>query len=101
MIGLSLSFCVKDIIDGKAQLADVSKIISGTSCRTPEDWEQCLDRYRQVYWRHNPDLGESTARQLLDAGKVVQSKLVDGRVPLIFSGHWVSSEDEIQWSDAE
>jgi hypothetical protein len=30
MIGLSLSFCIKDIIEGRVALESVDKIVSGT-----------------------------------------------------------------------
>jgi hypothetical protein len=37
MIGLSLSFCVSDILKGKIDLSAVDKIITGTKIETPKD----------------------------------------------------------------
>lgn len=47
--GLSLSFCVRDIAEGKAALSDVEKIISGTKAETEKDWAEIAKRYLQVY----------------------------------------------------
>ncbi|WP_046866820.1 hypothetical protein, partial [Microvirga massiliensis] len=54
LIGLSLSFCIKDIILGQVQLETVEKIVTGTRAVTEADWEEIANRYAQVYWKANP-----------------------------------------------
>ena len=36
-IGLSLSFCIKEIIRGEVRLEDVDKIVAGTTVDDPND----------------------------------------------------------------
>lgn len=37
MIRLSVSLCIKDILDGKVQIKEVKKIIGSTKCETTKD----------------------------------------------------------------
>tara|TARA_R110001583_G_scaffold53441_4_gene164846 strand:- start:212 stop:520 length:309 start_codon:yes stop_codon:yes gene_type:complete len=76
-IGLSLSFCIKEILSGKVWEGSVDKIVSGTSCRSDDDWEELIQRYREVYWRKDPNEGEAILRRLLEAGKIEQPRLND------------------------
>lgn len=95
VIGLSVSFCVRDIATGKVAYDDVAKIIAGT--RVPEgEWEEVIGRYNQVYWRKLPE-AEAIFRRLLAEGKVTQPRLETGMAPYIGQGHWVASEDQIIW----
>ena len=89
MIGLSLSFCVMDIIAGKVDEADVELIISGTAAKTPEDWDKVIEGYRASYWLHSPAQGERIARMLINNGRVWQPRVL-GVLPLSLSGgHWL------------
>jgi hypothetical protein len=102
-IGLSLSFCVQDILRGKVKLEDVSKIIASTKVSRPQHstlavWDEVLDRYAETYWAENPDEGERIARQLIEEGRVFQPRLENGKHPYIGEGHWVESESEIVWA---
>lgn len=51
LIGLSLSMCIKDIINGKINIIDVSFIISGTEIINEKDWENMLTFYSNIYWK--------------------------------------------------
>ena len=73
--GLSLSFCIKHILSGKVPEGSVDKILSGTSCRSDDDWEELIELYRDVYWRKDPDEGEAILRRLLEAGKIEQPRI--------------------------
>mgnify|MGYP000860485613 CR=1 FL=1 len=98
MIGLSLSFCIADIITGKVPLEDVELIITGTACRTPDHWESLLEQYKQTYWRYdeshvaNP---EQVLNYLLLSGKIYQPRLNDEQPPRIGRGHWVKDQDSL------
>jgi hypothetical protein len=51
MIGLSLSFCVIDILEGRISEEDVEVIITSCKCSTQEDWEIVREHYVNTYWR--------------------------------------------------
>lgn len=90
MIGLSLSFCVKDIIEGRVELEQVEKISTGTAFRTRALFHMgmMLD-YCRIYWRHDPERAHQIAMDLWDAGKIDQPRC-RGEDPLpIHDGHWL------------
>lgn len=100
MIGLSLSLCINDIANGKVALGDVEKIISGT-CADASQWDALLARYAELYWEDGPESRLRIARHLYREGKIKQPRLLDNsHYPMIGSGHWVNSEDQIVWSEA-
>lgn len=98
-IGLSLSFCVKEIIRGEVRLEDVEKIVAGTTVDDPNDWPKVIDVYKRVQWADNPELGQRIFSELLAAGKIEQPLLTTRCQPIINLGIWVGSESEIQWTE--
>ena len=103
MIGLSLSFCIHDILEGKAVLADVEYIVAGTCAGNPELFREALAGYAERYWRKDPQKGVRVAIELYQAGKVHQPRLENHRhYPVLPNkAHWVDSESEIVWSDSD
>lgn len=99
MIGLSVSGCIADICSGTVRLGDVEKIIARTCCRTPENWDEVIGRYRTFAWTSFPDEAERVIRQLLAANKVQQPRLKRKPTPSTSTvhGNWVTSEDQIVW----
>lgn len=91
-IGLSLSFCVRDIAEGKIPLSDVEKIISSTKAENERDWAEVAKRYLQVYWRDNPQECHKIFKTLLQEGKIVQPRLEGKQGPNISEGHWKDSQ---------
>ena len=87
MIGLSLSFCVKDIASGKVKEEDVEKIVASTAFCTPDDFEEVLRLYQSVYWRDLP-VATSIARRLYTQGKIEQPRLQGKPVHSIVGGYW-------------
>jgi hypothetical protein len=89
MIGLSLSFCVKDIIEGRVALESVEKIITGTFFT---DRNSFIDGMRlgycRTYWRHDPERAHKIAMDLWDAGKIDQPRSRREAPPNIAEGHW-------------
>ena len=74
-IGLSLSFCVQDIIEGKMDINDVAFIYSGTKAKTKEQWDDVLTHYADCYWQYNKMMGMTIARRLLNDGMIIQPRL--------------------------
>jgi len=85
-IGLSYSRCVRDIVDGKVDIADVLVIISRTDFdpHNDEQWAGIWDGYHQrsgwsnPEWGHYPDEDEakfrSISQDLWDNGKLHQPR---------------------------
>ncbi|HLD70618.1 MAG TPA: hypothetical protein VI937_01935 [Negativicutes bacterium] len=101
MIGLSVSFCILDIVNGVVPIENVEKIIGGISAQNQEDVRQLISDYCQVYWRECPKEAEQVFRQLFAEGKIEQPRLIDDRhFPNIGNRkRWVESEAEIVWQD--
>lgn len=90
LIGLSLSFCVSDIINGLVNINDVAFIICGTRFRNPEEFEDILDCYARNYWSHLPQLGRFVATRLHDEGRLLQPRLEGCKTPHVVEGHWAT-----------
>lgn len=81
-IGYSVSFCIRDIIDGNVQERDVLKIIGNTRAHTLADWEGVVQIYRHTAWRDNPELGEAILWRLVADEKIEQPRCF-GDEPLL------------------
>lgn len=90
LIGLSLSFCIRDIASGKVDLDDVQEIVSSTMAFTLTQIMICLDRYQESYWLGYPDAIE-IALGFVRSGKVYQPRCDYGSYMShnIAAGHWV------------
>lgn len=99
LIGFSLSFCLRDIAEGRVNVDEVLFIQTSCSPETPADVEDILTQYGDTYWRRNvvkakeafdvlyndPDLcriGWATSRY---------STMNRGIVPIGW-GHWLSTD---------
>ncbi len=78
LVGLSLSFCVLDILKGNVPASRVREIITGTNITDQEGWDDLLSRYKTTYWKIDPDKGEQIARQFITDGRIKQP-LLDGK----------------------
>lgn len=90
MIGLSLSFCVADICQGKVSEEDVEVIITSTRCETEENWEELTRDYCAVYWRKFPEQAAEVLNRLRESGKLYQPRVHHNRG--FYRGHdnWVT-----------
>ena len=91
--GLSLSFCIKDVIKGNIDARSISQIITSTCCSTEDEFKQVLEVYARTYWRKNPELGKALAWRLWKGGKIVQPRLLQRKDDLENSidrsnGYW-------------
>lgn len=76
-IGLSLSFCVKDIQKGLVREDEVQFIISGTAVEDYQ-FEECVEHYCESYWIMDPEGHSRIARRLWEQKKIHQPKLDHG-----------------------
>ncbi len=92
IIGLSLSFCVADIINGLINRDSVDYIIAGTRIRNGEEFKEVLDKYAPLYWSEDPELGKEIATVFYNRGMVLQPRIIGGKAPHIAnSSHWLTS----------
>jgi hypothetical protein len=94
MIGLSLSFCVKDIIEGRVDEQDCTLIIAATNSTLRNEpgkgVDYIINHYRDIYWKENPDKGAQIARRLFAEGRVFEAREFGGEPPDIADGHWLT-----------
>lgn len=89
LIGRSLSFCVKDIIEGKVAFGDVEKITAGTHFTDRDMFYTGMKHgYCMTYWRKNPEYALHLAMALWDAGMIDQPRRRGEEAPNIAQGHW-------------
>jgi hypothetical protein len=88
-IGLSLSFCVKDICTGKVAFDDVATIVTNTCARDTVDWHRLTESYSRSYWSQIPS-ATALADRLRRMGKIVQPRLDDPfHQHSINNGFWI------------
>lgn len=93
LIGLSLSNCVKDILEGKVDWGDVLFVISGTMIIGEETFKKVIDLYSNSYWRDfSEDKIEECVTRLFLQG-IVQPRLFGLEPPNISEGHWIEVSD--------
>ena len=94
MIGLSASFCVKSILEGKVEEKDVEYIITSTCAENKQELESVVAGYRKSYWLKIPEMGEAIFWRLWAADKLYQPRIEAGWRPHYPGGKtWVDSLD--------
>lgn len=90
LIGLSLSFCIKDMILGNKPEGQTLAIISGTDFK-PKDgktWQQvAYDHYSKTIWK---DLDEDDCMFYLNSYPIVQPRAFGLEPPNISDGYWIN-----------
>lgn len=111
LIGLSLSFCVSELIEGHISVYDVDQIVTSTRARTEKEWEDVIQDYSRWYWRHDPAKARWLVRRLRQLGKIQQPRLEDDdHHPNIGCKYfaptwsefrvWVTQSWQIHWQDS-
>ncbi len=90
VVGYSLSFCIKSILDDKISQDRIDKIITGTAIND-ENLEEVLDIYKKTYWKENPELAEGIIKEFLEQGKIEQPRLEGNNTP------WIGAKDGAYW----
>lgn len=76
LIGLSIRFCIKDILLGDIDENDVRYIISNTVCTSEESWAEIEKECLRLHWGGDTK-GSMILKRLREAGKIIQPRLVD------------------------
>jgi hypothetical protein len=87
--GLSLSFCISDIIRGEVYEEQVGLIISATKIDCVESYDRIRKGYCETYWRDNPREAGRIFDRLWNAGKIFQPRLLGLQPHNIAQGHWL------------
>ena len=88
-IGLSVSFCVMDIADGKVPFDEVACILAGTRIKKPnEDLSKVIKEYSETYWKEDPHKYVRVFVELWQKDLIIQPRLDDITVS-IHGGHWL------------
>lgn len=95
MIGLSVSFCIKQMARGEADPASVEMIVAGIRAPTREDLEMVVKSYRKSYWKGIEERAEALFWKFWAEEKIFQPRLKDGWIPSLSNGIWVNSFEEI------
>ena len=97
LIGLSLSYCVSDILKEDVKLDNVTKMYVGCVWQSNQEFLELLEQYHQSYWRKfNFREIEEIVDSLLPIIQI--TRLFDPpRLPNTFRGHWVTDESDISW----
>jgi hypothetical protein len=95
LIGLSLSFCISDIINGRVDKNDVSFIISGTRIMCDHDLSEVIATYAKYNWQTNPELGMEIARQFYNRGMILQPRVLGYNAPHVADGWWAKVEKDV------
>lgn len=87
-IGLSVSRCIKDIVDGNMPLHKVIGIIGGT--KFDEDTiDEVSDIYCSSQWRHNVEWGKSLLEYLYYNDKIIQPRNTNQNPPAYSEQIWI------------
>lgn len=80
LTGVSLSMCVKQMVEQNIPTSRVWEINSGTSFSNDDQFNQVMDFYAEHYWRKFPEEAKAICSQLRKEGKIQQAKLLPGHV---------------------
>lgn len=86
-IGINLSFCVKEILEGIVKEEDVD-LIFAAEIRSEVQLKNFIEVCKEFYWKINPAEGENIAKRLLAAKKI------------IFVNEKIISETKRNWVDS-
>ena len=78
--GRSLSFCVRDIVNGEVEYNDVSVIVTNTCAKNRKEFEKIIEIYSGSYWRGFASVAKGVALDLWDQGKIQQPRLINNRI---------------------
>jgi len=93
MIGLSLSFCIPQILADKVRIEDVELVISDAYFETRMQLEERMDYLvtNDTVWKKNPEGYRAIALALYDDGKLISPRAVGQQPP---------EHDATWWCDA-
>lgn len=97
LVGLSLSQCIKDIIEDKVSEDQVLLIVAGTN-HNLKNPQLIMEYYKNTDWRADPQYAEHVLTRFIHEGKIIQPREFGLPYHNISRGHWaVVSVLTTQW----
>jgi len=92
-IGLSLSLCIKAMLDGEVNPDDVLCIISGTKMESQNDWLRVLEDYEKDYWYNDPEKSYEIVQKFRATNRIIQPRIHGQPMPYVGGGKiWLEVE---------
>lgn len=90
-IGLSLSLCIRDIMQGTVGINQIACIITNTRAQTEAQWEKIITEYHRVCWSNETlEWARALIGLLRKEGKIIQPRLDDpDHTHTVNRGHWL------------
>jgi len=93
LLGLSLSFCVQDIVQNDIPLERVKHIITACSPESEQDVkENIVDYYCKIYWKDFPGRAREVVNELRDSNRIMWCSHWD-KNPVCGSTFWLPYPD--------
>jgi len=90
--GLSLSFCIGDIMRGLVAESDVEFLVAGTKAPNDEVWQYVVEHYKKVYWNKWPEEAAALANRLRDSNMIRQPRAEGATCHNISAGWWLTEK---------
>jgi hypothetical protein len=99
LIGLSLSFCVGEMVRNNISEGDVQKIVTSTRAPDRDIFLDVCNKYAKSYWNDCAGKAIALAMSMYDNGKIEQPRCEGKPCHTICNGHWADDESDIDTSD--
>jgi len=87
LVGLSISFCIKDICREEVQPEEVIFIVGDCRVENESDWNWLLQYYSKTYWNKFPTKAVEVANNLRKEGRL---RFSNKKFEInIANGHWI------------
>lgn len=98
LYGLSMSICVRDVVEGKHDLERVKYIISSDRFKT---LDEAISRYKDSsYWEKNKEACIEVCMKLWNSGRIIQPRVIfgDDYFPHTYGlkDLWVEGQEELE-----
>lgn len=81
LVGYSLSYCVRDIIEGRIPLENVHHLKTGTKAETEAQWCHLIASYSQDHWKANVLKAALVVMKLRKENRIYQPRVEGGEAP--------------------
>lgn len=75
LIGLSLGFCIKDVLDNYVKEYEILYIIANTKAVTEKDWSLVANECLRCHWSDDIK-GAEIMKRMVQEGKIIQPSLI-------------------------